>query len=221
MPNGYYSHAVTQGYDLGFEFSMLGKVTQIRSEMARLTKRLLPQSQGPSVLDLGCGTGRLAQAFLAQGARAVVGLDPSPYLLKLAEERVPEARFEQGIAEDIPYPEQYFDAVGACFLFHELPRDAAERALLEAHRTLKPGGILTFTDPCRDHIWPTSLWSLWKQHGLSALYFHLLASRVYEPYLEDWHGLGDHAAWLNERGFEVLHHEIRVPFEMICARRKA
>jgi SAM-dependent methyltransferase len=40
------------------------------------------------VLDLGCGSGRVAEAVLAAGAAAYVGVDLSPRMLELARDRL-------------------------------------------------------------------------------------------------------------------------------------
>src|SRR5690606_39005735 len=54
LPNGYYSHRVAQGYDTGFEVSMLGKISRAR---ARILAALLA-TPGPveRILDAGCGS---------------------------------------------------------------------------------------------------------------------------------------------------------------------
>lgn len=46
----------------------------------------------PRVLDLGCGSGRVAEAVLDAGAAAYVGVDVSPRMLELARERL--SRFD-------------------------------------------------------------------------------------------------------------------------------
>jgi SAM-dependent methyltransferase len=119
----------------------------------------------------------------------------------------------------MPFAAGHFGAVGACFLFHELPTQVARKAIDEVHRVLRPGGILALVDPCKDHIRPKSYLRLVREHGLLSLYFHLLARGVYEPFLEDWHALGDHDDWLREHGFELLERKVEVPFEYLVARR--
>jgi ubiquinone/menaquinone biosynthesis C-methylase UbiE len=219
LPNGYYSHSVAQGYDTGFEISMLGRVGAARSRMVESMMRHIPG--GPQrVLDAGCGTGRLAHALVERGVPEVWGLDPSPYLLQIAGARTPEAHFVQGVLESAPFSDNCFDAVGSCFVFHELPRAVAEASLSQIRRILRPGGVLTIVDPCRDHVRPKSLLRLVASHGASALYFHFLAKGVYEPYLADWHGRASVTQWLEESGFEVLQDQTKIPLQTLVARRK-
>lgn len=218
LPNGYYSHSVAQGYDTGFELSMLGRISGARAQI--LSDLLATPSGVTRVLDAGCGSGRLASALSEQNVPEVWGLDPSPYLLKIASQRAPRAKFVQGTVEECPFADETFDAVGSCFLFHELPKDAAERGIRHLHRILRPGGTLVIVDPCRDHLNPPSLLRLLLTHGTGALYFHFLAKGVYEPFLADWHGLGDHGAWLEAHGFEVISTRVQIPFEFLVARRR-
>lgn len=214
MPNGYYSRDVVEGYDRGFELVMLRRVEVARRNMA---ERMAGAGR---TLDVGCGSGRLAQAMRDAGAREVWGIDPSPYMLQRATRRVPEARFTQGVIERAAFPDEYFDAAGACFLFHELPGSIAARALDELARILRPGGILCITDPCREHLEPESRLDLLRQHGWQALYFHMLARLVYEPFLADWHSITDPGAWLDSHGFELLERTVDVPFAALVARKR-
>lgn len=219
LPNGYYSHRIAQGYDTGFELSMLGRISRARK---RILDILLATPGGVErALDVGCGSGRLTAALADRGVPEVWGLDPSPYLLQIAAERAPRAQFVQGTIEECPFSDATFDAIGSCFLFHELPSEAAERGIRHLHRMLRPGGTLVIVDPCREHVNPPSLFRLVLENGPAALYFHLLAKGVYEPYLDDWHGLFDHAGWLEERGFEVVENRVDVPFQFLVARRRA
>lgn len=214
MPNGYYSLDVVEGYDRGFELVMLRRVDAARRRIAG------KMTGARRALDIGCGSGRLAQAMRAAGVPEVWGIDPSPYMLQRATRRVPDARFTQGVIENTTFPDGYFDAAGACFVFHELPGDVAARALDELARILRPGGILCLTDPCREHLAPESRLALWRRHGWQGLYFHVLAQLVYEPFLADWHAIGDPGVWLDRHGFELLDHTVDVPFAALLARKR-
>jgi len=227
MPNGYYSSRIADGYDRGFEISMLGQVSGARARIADVLCGLSGDASEAEdsgsvrrVLDLGCGSARLSRELVARGVPEVWGLDPSPYMLKFAQSRSPGTRFVQGVAEDTPFPDDTFDAVGACFLFHELPGYVARKALDESYRILRPGGRLCITEPCRVHTRPKSVWSLLRNHGPRAVYFHLLSRAVHEPFVDDWLDIENHAAWLNEQGFELLASDVTVPFLRLSARKR-
>ncbi len=213
LPNGYYSINLVEGYDRGFELSMLGQVQPAR-------RRIAEQMRGASrVLDVGCGSGRLAEAMWAEQIPEVWGIDPSPYMLQRAQRRTPQMHAVQGLIEATTFPDDCFDGAGAFFVFHELPSAVASLALQELRRILRPGGVLCITEPSEAHILPQSLWQLVRDHGLRALYFHVLAKLVYEPFLSDWQSVRDPGAWLAAHGFELIERRVEVPFCALVARK--
>jgi SAM-dependent methyltransferase len=108
-----------------------------RRELA-LVRRLLPRRG--SVLDLACGTGRLS-ADLARRGHAVVALDTSSAMLRLARDRT-GAPLVGGDAYALPIADRAFDAVVALrLLFHY--RDP-EQLLREMRRIVRHGGTLVF-----------------------------------------------------------------------------
>jgi SAM-dependent methyltransferase len=64
------------------------------------------------LLDAGCGSG-YALVLAAKRGATVSGFDASAGLLRVARERLPEADFEQGDLEQLPYDGDTFDAVTA------------------------------------------------------------------------------------------------------------
>jgi SAM-dependent methyltransferase len=101
---------------------------------------------GRRALEFGCGTA----VFLSRVARSgatVVGLDLTPELLAKARERVAGAanvRLVRGNAEENPFPDGSFDVVYGSSILHHLDLG---RALAEAHRLLRPGGRVIFSEP--------------------------------------------------------------------------
>jgi SAM-dependent methyltransferase len=83
-----------------------------------------------SVLDIGTGTGFFAEAFARRGL-FTVGLDPRNDRLEIARARVPQARFVEGRAEALPFPNQSFDLAFFGLSLHHLQ---APQALREAAR---------------------------------------------------------------------------------------
>jgi ubiquinone/menaquinone biosynthesis C-methylase UbiE len=214
MPNGYYSHTLAEGYERGFERAMLGHVGAVRAWMAEQL------AESHSVLDLGCGSGKVGGALTAIGVPDVWGIDASVYQLRIAERDFPRLKLVQGLAEQMPFADGRFDGVAACFLMHELPAAVADAVLAEVHRVLRPGGRLVISEPSAEQLETRSLLELWRRHGWRGVYFRVLALLVTEPYVEDWHGR-DIAAWAEAHGFGVDHDESQLPFHRIVLRRRA
>src|SRR5450631_133206 len=118
--------------------------TQFRSGRALVARMEL--QAGARVLDVGCGTGRLA-AWIAEHvgpSGQVIGIDPLAERIALARERVPGGRFEIGYAEDLrAFADGSFDGLCMSSVFHWVPDQP--KALAESARVLQPGGKLGFT----------------------------------------------------------------------------
>ena len=211
LPNGNYSDVLTRGYITGFDASMLGQMRRVRAHIA---ERL---ASCHSVLDLGCASGNTAAAIDANGVTDVWGLDPSPYLLRHAARDYPHIRFVQGVMEKLPFPDQRFDGVSACFVFHEVPPFYIRQALGEISRVLKPGGILVIAEPSPIQL-RHSFFSMLKKYGWKGGYFQLLARVVHEPFVEAWHkfAFADEAA---KRALIMLEEDDGMPVKCWLLRR--
>ncbi|MCA9751780.1 MAG: methyltransferase domain-containing protein [Gemmatimonadetes bacterium] len=95
---------------------------------------------GHHVLDVACGTGVLARAAAAhvgEGGR-VTALDPIPGMLAVAERVAPHVEWRRGVAEDLPFENDSFDACVSQFgLMFFTDRVGALR---EMKRVVRPGG---------------------------------------------------------------------------------
>jgi len=101
---------------------------------------------GSCVLDLACGTGRVALTLrLAGGYQGlIVGLDRSPGMLRVARHETEQAdvvtTLLTGDVHQLPFADNSADAV-TCLEAIEFFGQPA-RVLAECHRVLRPGGIL-------------------------------------------------------------------------------
>jgi ubiquinone/menaquinone biosynthesis C-methylase UbiE/DNA-binding transcriptional ArsR family regulator len=101
-----------------------------------------------AVLDIGTGTGRMAELF-AQDAERVVALDKNLEMLRVARaklQHLPTAQIElvQGDFADLPFAPASFDTVLLHQVLHFAPDPAP--ALAEAARVLRPGGRIAIVD---------------------------------------------------------------------------
>ena len=117
--------------------------------MADHRARLLSGLTG-TVLETGCGNGRNFPRYPETVTR-VVAVEPDPYLRALAEQAAKTApvpiEIVKGTAEDIPAPDESFDAAVACLMLCSVPDQAT--ALAEIRRVLRPGGQLRFLEHVR------------------------------------------------------------------------
>ncbi len=109
--------------------------------------------RGRRVLDVGCGTGRLASALAERGAK-VWGVDSSEEMLAKARAAVGRrVGLKLGRAEALPFRDGWFDRVVLRLVVHLVDRP---RVLPELARVLAPNGraaLATFTPSHFEWYW--------------------------------------------------------------------
>jgi 2-polyprenyl-6-hydroxyphenyl methylase/3-demethylubiquinone-9 3-methyltransferase len=105
------------------------------------------------VLDLGCAGGFMAEAMTNKGAN-VTGIDPAAQAIAAATARAKQMdqsiQYDVGVGENLPYPDNHFDAV-VCVDVLEHVADLA-KVLAEVARVLKPGGLFLYDTINRNPI---------------------------------------------------------------------
>jgi SAM-dependent methyltransferase len=91
---------------------------------------------GRTVVDLGCGAGTFCRLAADAGA-TVTGIDAAAALVEIANERVPEGRFDVGDIQSLPYGDGAFDRVTAFNSLQFVPDPPA--AFAEIRRVAMPG----------------------------------------------------------------------------------
>lgn len=115
---------------------------QLRAVVERAATLLKPAT---TVLDVGCGYGRIADCFTSQGYD-YLGVDVSPTAVRQAQERTPDANF---VVADLATwdTEGTYDVVTVLYVFVHFVDDGAWEAILErSMKWVRPGGSLLVAD---------------------------------------------------------------------------
>jgi trans-aconitate 2-methyltransferase len=145
-------------------------------EMGREVLDRLPLEGGETVIDAGCGSGRVTEALLARLPRGrVIGVDASASMIDAARERLGD-RVEFHVADlstlDLGLQA---DAILSTATFHWIADHDALFARLHAH--LRPGGRLAAQ--CGGHG------NIAHVHAAAR---DTMAEEPYAPHFEGWHG---------------------------------
>lgn len=178
-----------------------------QSEEKIFTRLFKPED---SILELGCGAGRIALGLDEIGYRNILGIDYSAPMIKQARQlaQILERRvhFREGDATELEFEDDIFD--GAIFGFNGLMQipgmENRGKALREIFRVLRPGAWFVFTTHDRElpkhrRFWESeeSRWHRSKQNpelddfgdrfeptDLGELYIHVPTIREMEKQLK-------------------------------------
>jgi SAM-dependent methyltransferase len=126
------------------------------SFMGRFSTRLAPVfadfagvDSGDRVLDVGAGTGALT-AELVRREADVAAVEPSPEFTATLQQRFPDIDARQGAAEDLPWPDESFDAALAQLVVAFM--SDAQAGAAEMRRVVRPGGVIAVCMWTRDDM---------------------------------------------------------------------
>lgn len=138
-------------YDNGlavFSFGLMGQnLDDIGQSIARFVRAKYPAFKPRDILDLGCTIGHNTGSWKDTYPEANVrGIDVAAPCLRYAQARAAAqgrtVHFEQMNAEALRYPDASFDLVFSSMFLHEVPRKGIAKIFAEAHRVLRPGGLM-------------------------------------------------------------------------------
>lgn len=130
--------------DLAIEYSAKAEAYVARwapviGPMARTVVEVLPLASARDVLDIGCGAGELLPDLRRHAPQArIVGVDPSPGMLRRARLRQPDVLCALMDAQGLALRDQVFDVALLAFVLFHLPDPIA--GLCELRRVLRDGG---------------------------------------------------------------------------------
>jgi ubiquinone/menaquinone biosynthesis C-methylase UbiE len=129
-------------------FGLFGpNLDDIGRSLAMFVKEKMPDLRPTRILDLGCTVGHNTGAWKDVFPQAEVhGIDVAAACLRYARARaLSQSRavhFKQMDAANLAYPDAHFDIVFSSMFLHEVPARVIPRVMAEAHRVLRPGGLM-------------------------------------------------------------------------------
>ena len=145
---------VTQMFDtISGEYDGLNRVISMgidvkwRKKVIELVKAKNPEN----ALDIATGTGDLAIMMAESTAtKKIIGLDLSVGMLEVGKKKILDKNLADkiemvvGDSENIPYPDNYFDAITVSFGIRNF--ETLEKGLAEIYRVLKPNGVFVILE---------------------------------------------------------------------------
>ena len=100
-----------------------------------------------SVLDFGCGYGRIMNDLFDLGYEKIVGLDSSPEMIVRGKANYPHLSLHNYNSSKIPAPDNHYDAIMCCAVLTCIPTSSAQNEIVsELKRVLKNSGIIYFAE---------------------------------------------------------------------------
>lgn len=119
------------------------KLEFLNSFEKNMLMKMAGDVKGKKVLDIGCGTGRLARVLIEKNAD-YTGVDISEEMLKIAKKKNTKGKFLEADIEELPFEDESFDVIICAFVIVHV--GDLKEAFREAYRVLKKGGIFVVTN---------------------------------------------------------------------------
>ncbi len=128
-----------------YENSWMQRAFFDRAHQATLALAAGTVQQPVSVLDVGCGTGKLLRRAATYWPEAqLIGVDPANGMIEMAKRLSPNATFFTAMAETLPMQDASVDLALSTTSFHHWQDQAA--GIREIARVLRPGGYFILVD---------------------------------------------------------------------------
>jgi ubiquinone/menaquinone biosynthesis C-methylase UbiE len=118
-------------------------VTELCERIRAEREKIKPKT-AIKILDIGCGTGKLALYLREETGCEVIGIDPARANVEKARLKSSSVTFTVQSAEGMTFEDKTFDFAVSLKALHEIPNP--QEALQESKRVLKEGGKLFIID---------------------------------------------------------------------------
>ena len=144
---------VTQMFDnISGNYDGLNRVISLGIDVKWRNKvvALVAEKKPETILDIATGTGDLVILMTKTSAKKIIGLDISEGMLEVGKKKIEaknlSGKIEMvlGDSENMPYPDNYFDAITVSFGIRNF--ETLEKGLAEIYRVLKPNGLFVILE---------------------------------------------------------------------------
>jgi demethylmenaquinone methyltransferase/2-methoxy-6-polyprenyl-1,4-benzoquinol methylase len=169
-----------RSYDKNMDKVSRGRIKEIKRIVAGEV------THAKHVLEIGCGTGELAEMLVSQGS-VVHGFDINTFMIEAAKKRLKNQHLQDkftvchmGVDGMDSLPADFYDAVVSTLVFSEFSEDERKYAFKQSARSLKPGGIIVIADEVvPENIFRKLLYKLIRWPILAVTYF--ITGRITTP----------------------------------------
>jgi len=125
------------------------------AEKERMVRKFSAPAPGDRVLDIGCGSGVIANVLASMGA-VTTGIDANPAAVDYARRTFKQANldFRVGHVEEIDVPDATVDGVYCLELIEHIYEHQVRELFSALNRVCRVGGKLTITTPNYSGVWP-------------------------------------------------------------------
>lgn len=144
---------VTQMFDnISGNYDDLNRVISLGIDVKWRKKvvAIVADKKPETILDIATGTGDLAILMTQTSAKKIIGLDLSVGMLEIGKKKIATQNLSDkiemvvGDSENIPFPDNYFDAITVSFGIRNF--ETLEKGLAEIYRVLKPNGTFVILE---------------------------------------------------------------------------
>ena len=122
------------------------------------------------VLDIGCGVGYPVAKHFDKEGYSVTGIDISSKMLKIAKEKIPNAKFLKKDMLEMKFPDNSFDIVISILSILHISKKYHKKLFKNIYRILKPNGriiigMTTLNDGEYTNQWVKGVKMFWSTSG--------------------------------------------------------
>lgn len=126
---------------LGISSPKIAQYTANLYREVQLLEKALDGAQFTRSLEVGCGYGRVTP-WIMRYSKEHYAIDPESDLLKLAIKSYPTVKFLRATAQNLSFPDDYFDLIVSFSVLHHIPPGEFKKAVEEIKRVAKPNAVI-------------------------------------------------------------------------------